>query len=108
MLEKLKSSLFGTLGCLVFVLVIGIAIVYLWLGRLGIEHHLGWWWAFGAILLAIGFRIVLPITIGVYFGVVDVIGWPWWAGLLIAAPGFILSFVPTLVLTIVDFARGRL
>ena len=66
------------------------------LGYVGIEYHLGQPWAISAVVIAFWLRIVLPLTIGTYFGIVDVIGWPWWAGLLIATPG-IIFIVPAFV-----------
>ena len=83
------------------ILFMALSLGYVWLGGAGIEHHLGWGWALGAILLAFLAHITFPITIGVYFAVVDVIGWPWWAGLLIAAPGIVLIVPAT-----VAFALG--
>ena len=60
--------------------------LFAWLGFIGIEHHLGIWFAWGAILLSfVGFA--LPLTIGSYFGAVDVMSWPWWVGVSIACPG---------------------
>ena len=107
MLEKTTDFLFGALGCLWMILLMALGLGYAWLGVVGIEHHLGWGWALGAILLVFLARITLPITIGVYFAVVDVIGWPWWAGLLIAAPGIVL-IVPANVASAVGAISDRL
>ncbi len=65
-------------------LAVGLALMVV--GVLGIEHHLGLLAAMAAICVAVYFRFVLPITIGTYFGAVDVLGWPWWAGVLMAFP----------------------
>lgn len=65
--------------------------------RVGIiQHELGGWWAFAALVAAFGFRFMLPLTIGTYFGAVEVLGWPWWGGVLIAAPGLLL-IVPSIL-----------
>ena len=87
------------LGCLLYLLLASVALVYLGLGAAGIEHHLGPWASFGALVLALVLRVVFPITVGVFFAVVDVLGWPWYVGILIAAPGLVLV-VPHLVLII--------
>lgn len=86
--------------------LIAIGVVQLALGWAGIEHHLGWWGGVGAVFLFFFFRFTLPITVGVYFGVVDVLGWPWWAGVLIAAPG-LLFVVPTIIAAILGFFVDR-
>lgn len=90
---------------LVPVVLIG-GIAQLYLGFVGIQFHLGSLWAFGALFLAFGLRFMLPITIGSYFGVVDVLGWSWWAGILIALPG-ILFVVPGIIATTVEALFSR-
>ena len=86
----------GLLGSLAGLLVLALGLAQIGLGAIGIEHHLGSWAAIAAVLTSFIFRLMLPLTIGTYFGVVDVIGWPWWAGVLIAVPG-IVFMVPALV-----------
>lgn len=81
------------IGCLVF---LGVGLAQLLLGVAGIQHELGGWWAFAALVAAFGFRFMLPLTIGTYFGAVEVLGWPWWGGVLIAAPGLLL-IVPSIL-----------
>lgn len=81
------------IGCVLF-LAVGIAQVLL--GVAGIHHELGFWGVFAALVAAFGFRFMLPLTIGTYFGAVEVLGWPWWGGLLIAAPGLVL-IVPSIL-----------
>lgn len=73
----------------------------IWLGVVGVQHHLGPWWAIGALIAAFGFRIMLPLTIGTYFGAVDVMGWEWYIGVIIAAPG-LLFVVPALVTSMLE------
>jgi hypothetical protein len=72
-------------------------IFQLWLGYQGIEYHFGAGWAFGAVVAALMFRLMLPLTIGSYFGAVDVMGWEWYVGLVIAAPG--LLFIAPYMIT---------
>ena len=68
---------------------LSVGVVQLWLGWIGIEHHLGEWAAVVAVLAVFFLRLMLAMTIGTYFGAVDVIGWPWWTGILIADPGIV-------------------
>lgn len=89
---------FGILLLPIFLLV-GLAQIYL--GYIGIEYHLGFWAAVAAIAATFMFRFMLPITIGSFFGAVDVLGWPWWGGVLIAAPG-LLFIAPAMVMAALE------
>jgi hypothetical protein len=84
---------FGALGGILFHLV---GIVQIFVGYIGIEHHLGGGFAIGALVLGFVFRIMFPLTIGTFFGALDVWGWPWYGALALAAPG-LLFIVPALV-----------
>ena len=84
---------FGALGGILFLLV---GIVQIFVGYIGIEHHLGGGFAIGAVVLGFVFRIMFPLTIGTFFGALDVWGWPWYGALALAAPG-LLFIVPALV-----------
>ena len=84
---------FGALGGILFLLV---GIVQIYVGYIGIEHHLGAGFAIGALVLGFVFRIMFPLTIGTFFGALDVWGWPWYGALALAAPG-LLFIVPALV-----------
>ncbi len=93
------------LGCALLPLLFLFGLIQMALGVLGIQSQFGGWWAFGALVAAFGFRIMLPLTIGTYFGVVNVLGWPWWAGVLIAAPG-LLFMLPSVIAAVVgSFSR---
>lgn len=83
-------------GCLVAILFIGFGIAQIAAGYLGIEHHLGKIWAFIALVALFGFRFMLPITIGSFFGARDVWGWHWFWALIFAAPTLLL-LVPGLL-----------
>lgn len=83
------------------ILFIAFGIFQLVIGYQGIEHHIGSIWAGIAIVCALVFRFTLPITIGTYFGVVDVLEWHWALALVIALPGF-LFMAPTLILGIFE------
>ena len=84
---------FGAIGGILFLLV---GIVQIFVGYIGIEHHLGGGFAIGALVLGFVFRIMFPLTIGTFFGALDVWGWPWYGALALAAPG-LLFIVPALV-----------
>lgn len=83
------------------ILFLAFGIFQVVIGYQGIEYHLGAGWAIAAIAVAFGFRFMLPITIGTYFGVVDVLEWHWFIGLLIAAPG-LMFMAPSIALTILE------
>lgn len=87
---------------------IAAGIFQLWLGYQGIEYHLGAVGAIAAVIAAFGFRIILPLTIGSYFGAVDVMGWDRYIGLVIAAPGLLFA-APYLVTAALEpfFASGK-
>jgi hypothetical protein len=89
-----------------FIALIAVGVVQLALGFAGIEHHLGAFWAFAALVVAFGFRILLPITIGSFFGAVDVMGWPWYLGVAIALPG-LMFIAPSMVMAALDSLTGR-
>ena len=89
---------FGVLGGILFLLV---GVVQIFVGYIGIEHHLGAGFAIGALALGFVFRIMLPLTIGTFFGALDVWGWPWYGALALAAPG-LLFIVPALVTTAIS------
>jgi len=72
-------------------IIIAIFIFYglsqFWAAFIGIQYHFGTGWALGALALAIFARFTLPITIGAFFGAMDVWGWSWLISFLFAAPG---------------------
>lgn len=84
--------------------MIGLGLAQLAVGFMGIEHELGVGWAFGAMVLALLFRFMLPITIGTFFGATNVLGWHWASALLFTAPG-ILLMVPGVVASVLSVFR---
>ena len=90
-MERFFISL-GILG-FIFFFLFGIAQIYV--GMLGIDYHFGSFWAYFAVFLAIFLRILLPVTIGSYFGAVDVLGWEWFFALAFATPGIIFILPAT-------------
>jgi hypothetical protein len=84
-----------------FIIFLGFGILQIVAGYIGIDHHFGAGWAIAALVLALGFRFTLPITVGAFFGAVDVWGWHWVFGLLFALPG-LLFVVPGILAAFVD------
>ena len=73
---------------LLFVLAIGIA--QLVIGFMGIEFYIGTIGAVIVVALCFMFRFSLPVTIGTFFGALEVLDWPWYYALLITLPGLLL------------------
>lgn len=84
------------MGVIAVVFGLGLGFVQLCFGFMGLEYLLGLWAAFLGLALVFWLRVFLPMTIGTWFGAVEVMGWPWWAGVLIVAPG-LLFMVPAMV-----------
>lgn len=77
-------------GLLAFAAFVAFAVAQMVAGYLGIEHLVGAVWAGLALFAALLFRITFPVTIGAFFGAMDVWGWHWSLALLFAAPGLAL------------------
>jgi hypothetical protein len=97
---RIGENKMAALGIFGFIILIGVSILQMSVGYMGIEHHFSSVWAWSAIAVAFVFRIMLPLTIGTYFGAVDVLGWPWYAGLALAAPG-LLFMVPAAITSVI-------
>lgn len=65
----------------------------------GIDFHFGAFWAVATIAVTLPFRFTLPITIGSFFGAMDVWQWHWTLAALFAAPGLALV-VPGILVSI--------
>tara|TARA_B100002019_G_C20918197_1_gene426233 strand:- start:62 stop:517 length:456 start_codon:yes stop_codon:yes gene_type:complete len=89
-MNNVITWLAGGLGAIFF---LGFAIVQAVIGYLGIEYHFGSGWALGLLIAAFVFRFSLPLTIGTFFGALDVLGWHWFGALLITLPG-LLFMIP--------------
>lgn len=92
------------MGYLLFPAFIVVGLAQLALGFMGLDYLLGLWAAFAALAAAFLFKFMLPLTIGSYFGAVEIMGLPWWAGILVAAPG-LLFLVPSLLNAMIDQRR---
>lgn len=92
-----QAALVG-IGLLLF-LVYGLVQIYA--GFIGIQHHCGAGWAIGALAAALFFRFSLPLTVGAFFGAMNVWGWHWVWSLVFAAPGllFMLLMIPGSIAT---------
>ena len=91
----------AALGVFGFIIFLGVGIAQMYVGFLGIEYHFGEIWAWVAIGAAFFLRVMFPLTIGTYFGAVDVLGWPWYGGLAAAAPG-LLFILPAMVTGVIE------
>ena len=76
----------AALGIFGFIIFLGVGVVQIYAGFIGIEYHLGYWWAIAAVGASFLLRIMLPLTIGTFFGALDVWGWPWYGAAALAAP----------------------
>ena len=86
-MSSILTWLAGGVG-VIFFLLVGIAQIVI--GYMGIEYHLGSGWAIGFLIASLAFRISFPLTIGTFFGALDVLGWSWIGALLITLPGLLL------------------
>lgn len=91
----------GGIGVVFF---LGFAIAQGVIGFLGVEYHFGSGWAIGVLVLAFVFRFTLPLTIGTFFGALDVFGWPWYGALLITLPGLLFMVPGAIGMAVVGLA----
>jgi hypothetical protein len=92
----------GVLGAVLF---FGFGIVQIVAGYQGIDYHLGGIWAALAIAVIFFFRFTLPITIGAFFGAMDVWEWHWAFAALFAAPGLLLAIPAMLALVTAQLSK---
>ena len=88
------------------ILFLGYGFLQIVVGFVGIEYHLGVIWAAIALGAAFVFRFILPLTVGSFFGAMDVLGWHWALAALFAVPG-LLFIVPGVIVLVLDAVRGR-
>lgn len=81
----------AALGGLAFLLLIAVGITQAVIGYMGIEHYFGTIAAVIAIIAAFFLRLMLPLTIGTFFGALEVLGWPWYLALTVTAPGLLFA-----------------
>tara|TARA_B100001093_G_scaffold35202_1_gene30329 strand:- start:878 stop:1186 length:309 start_codon:yes stop_codon:yes gene_type:complete len=102
-MDKFLASL-GIVGIISF-LLFGLA--QLFVGTMGIDYHFGSFWAVVSFILAIVFRFTLPVTIGSYFGALNVLGWDWYFALAFAAPGLLFILPATVGVLLSSLAKSR-
>lgn len=85
-MNSVLGWLTGGLGIIFFLLF---AVVQAAIGFMGIEYHLGQGWAIGFLIAAFVFRFTLPLTIGTFFGALNVLDWSLIGAILITLPGLI-------------------
>ena len=83
---SILAALGGTVGVIFF---LAVGVIQIIVGYLGIEYHLGSGWAVGAVILSLLLRISFPLTIGTFFGALNVLEWNWFGALLLTVPGII-------------------
>lgn len=91
----------AALGVFAFILFLGIAVVQGVIGYIGIEHYFGTIAAVIALAVAFSLRITLPLTIGTFFGALEVLGWPWYLALVITVPGLLFA-APAMIAAALD------
>jgi hypothetical protein len=80
----------AVLGIVCFIAFMAFGIAQLFAGFVGIEQGIGVFWAWAALIAVFALRFTLPITIGSFFGAMNVWDWHWAFAALLAAPGLLL------------------
>ena len=97
----------GTLGVVIFLIV---GLVQIYAGYLGIEYHLGSGWAIAVVIATLFFQFPIILTVGTFFGALDVWGWPWYGAAVFAMPGllFVLpGVVGVAVAGLANLVKGK-
>jgi hypothetical protein len=102
--DKLSAFMATGAGLVVFGGVVIFGMAQLVAGFDGISEGIGKGWAWAAIIAALMFRFTLPITIGSFFGAMNVWGWHWALAALFAVPG-LLFVIPGAIGALISVAR---
>ncbi len=97
----------GTLGAVIFLIV---GLVQIYAGYLGIEYHLGSGWAIGAVIATLFFQFPIILTVGTFFGALDVWGWPWYGAAVFAMPGLLFALpgvVGVAIVGLTNLVKGK-
>lgn len=94
------------LGIALVVLSLGYGLFAIWAGTKGISIAWGTGWAIAALVLALGFRFTLPMTIGMFYLLWKVWGWHWFFAGLAVCPG-LLVMIPAVLGSIVEAVKGK-
>ena len=97
-MQLILTWLAGGVGVIFF---LGFAIFSTIVGYLGVEYHLGSGWAIGCLIAAFVFRFSLPLTVGFFFGLVDVLGWNIFVAILVTVPGLIFMIPGAIAMSLV-------
>ena len=86
------------------VILVVYALAQFYAAWVGIEYHLGFWWAVAAFFAIFALRLIPILLVGAFFGAKDVWGWHWALALFFVAPALVFAvpaafaeFVATLV-----------
>ncbi len=103
----MKEAATFSLGCVMGLCFLVLVISQFVAGFQGIQHHCGTGWAIAAVV-AVFFRFTLPLTVGAFFGAMNVSGWHWLAALCFAVPGLALVIPGVIAALVASLAtRGR-
>ena len=94
----------GFLGLLAFLGFLVLCIAHLIIGFHGLDVTFGTGWAYAGLIAAF-FRLTPPLTVGVYFGAVDLWGWHPVAAAVFAAPGLLILIPGIFVMITERFKR---
>lgn len=92
----------GSIGAIGFFLL---GIIQFVAGYAGISDALGTFWAILAVIVGVTLRLTLPLTIGAFFGAMNVWGWNWFASALLALPGLVF-LIPGVIANIISALKG--
>lgn len=109
-LYALLMRYLGPYAIAIFFIVFAVwGLVQLRAGYIGIEYHWSAGWAIFFLLLAwfSAGHLILPVTIGSFFGATDVWGWHWVYALMFAAP-FQMALLIAYVFDIAQAGKRRL
>ncbi len=104
--ERLLEMFTGPLAGLWIFFILGLGIVQAVAGYLGIQDGVGTGWAVAAIIVYFMFRFTLPITVGAFFGAMNVWEWHPILAFLFAAPG-LLFMIPGLLVVIIQSLKSK-
>lgn len=99
LLDKFLLSLGALSGAAVIAFIV-YTIAHFYAGFLGLQYHLGTFWALLFVVVCLWGRMTLPITIGAFFGALQVWHWHWFFALLFAAPALVVFIALTIPLLV--------
>ena len=101
------TLIISRLGVVIFLIV---GLVQIYAGYLGIEYHLGSGWAIGAVIATLFFQFPIILTVGTFFGALDVWGWPWYGAAVFAMPGLLFALpgvVGVAIVGLTNLVKGK-